>query len=116
MLQTNDPTAHAEVVAIRDACARLGRFSLHDCVLYTSCHPCPMCFSAIHWAKIPNVIYSASPEDAAAVGFDDKYLYDILRGETDEKKCTFVHRPHPDSNKPFKAYSKAVKEKKSSLY
>jgi guanine deaminase len=71
----NDPTAHAEVTAIRDACARLGSFSLADCELYTSCEPCPMCLAAIYWARIPTVFYGNTRADAAAIGFDDDFIY-----------------------------------------
>ncbi len=72
---TNDPTAHAEVTAIRDACARLKSFQLNDCELYTSCEPCPMCLSAIYWARIPTVFYGNTRGDAAAIGFDDDFIY-----------------------------------------
>jgi tRNA(Arg) A34 adenosine deaminase TadA len=72
---TNDPTAHAEVVAIREACAHLETFQLIDCELYTSCEPCPMCLSAIYWARIPQVFYANTRADAAAIGFDDDFIY-----------------------------------------
>jgi len=72
---TNDPTAHAEVVAIRDACANLETFQLTDCELYTSCEPCPMCLAAIYWARIPTVFYGNTRQDAAAIGFDDDFIY-----------------------------------------
>ena len=72
---TNDPTAHAEVVAIRDACANLETFQLEDCELYTSCEPCPMCLAAIYWARIPKVFYGNTRADAAAIGFDDDFIY-----------------------------------------
>jgi guanine deaminase len=72
---TCDPTAHAEVVAIREACKSLGAFQLTDCVLYTSCEPCPMCLSAIYWARIPKVLYGNTRPDAAAIGFDDDFIY-----------------------------------------
>jgi guanine deaminase len=72
---TNDPTAHAEVTAIRDACANLETFQLTDCELYTSCEPCPMCLSAIYWARIPTVYYGNTRQDAAAIGFDDDFIY-----------------------------------------
>ena len=72
---TNDPTAHAEVTAIRDACARLQTFQLADCELYTSCEPCPMCLSAIYWARIPAVYYGNTRADAVAIGFDDDFIY-----------------------------------------
>lgn len=72
---TNDPTAHAEVVAIRDACTALRTFQLTDCELYTSCEPCPMCLAAIYWARIPQVFYGNTRADAAAIGFDDDFIY-----------------------------------------
>jgi len=72
---TNDPTAHAEVVAIRDACANLETFQLTDCELYTSCEPCPMCLSAIYWARLPTVYYGNTRQDAADIGFDDDFIY-----------------------------------------
>jgi tRNA(Arg) A34 adenosine deaminase TadA len=72
---TNDPTAHAEIVAIRDACSRLGTFQLADCDLYASCEPCPMCLAAIYWARIERLYYAAGREDAARAGFDDAWLH-----------------------------------------
>lgn len=72
---TNDPTAHAEMVAIRDACQHLGTFALEDCELYTSCEPCPMCLAAIYWARIPRIFYANTRADAAAIGFDDDLIY-----------------------------------------
>ena len=72
---SHDPTAHAEVVAIRDACAQLKTFQLADCELYTSCEPCPMCLAAIYWARIPSVYYGNTRGDAAAAGFDDDFIY-----------------------------------------
>ena len=72
---SNDPTAHAEIVAIRRACATLGSFSLVDCVIYSSCEPCPMCLSAIYWARLSHLYYGNSRLEAAAIGFDDDLLY-----------------------------------------
>jgi guanine deaminase len=72
---TNDPTAHAEVTAIRSACAALGTFSLRGCDIYTSCEPCPMCLAAIYWARLDRVFFANSREDAAAIGFDDALIY-----------------------------------------
>jgi guanine deaminase len=72
---TCDPTAHAEIVAIRDACKALGTFQLDDCTIYASCEPCPMCLSAIYWARIPAAYYGNSRQDAAAIGFDDEFIY-----------------------------------------
>jgi tRNA(Arg) A34 adenosine deaminase TadA len=72
---TNDPTAHAEMMALREACRNLGRFRLDGCSLYASCEPCPMCLSAAYWARVEGVVFAASRHDAAAAGFDDEFLY-----------------------------------------
>jgi tRNA(Arg) A34 adenosine deaminase TadA len=72
---TNDPTAHAEILAIRQACKRLKTFRLDDCDLYTSCEPCPMCLSAIYWARLGNVFYANTRQDAARIDFDDDFIY-----------------------------------------
>lgn len=72
---SNDPTAHAEVVAIRQACAALGTFSLEGCEIYTSCEPCPMCLSAIYWARLDGIFYGNTKADAAEIDFDDAFLY-----------------------------------------
>lgn len=74
----NDPTAHAEISAIRAACAALGTFKLEGCTLYTSCEPCPMCLAAAYWARVDGIVYGATRADAAAAGFDDAFLYDEL--------------------------------------
>jgi len=73
---TNDPTAHAEIAAIREACRALGSFALHGCTLYTSCEPCPMCLAAAYWARIEHLFYANTRVDAAAIGFDDAFLYE----------------------------------------
>jgi guanine deaminase len=75
----NDPTAHAEVVAIREACRLLGNFQLSGCELYTTCEPCPMCLGAIYWARPARVFYAGTAADAAAAGFDDAFIYDELK-------------------------------------
>jgi tRNA(Arg) A34 adenosine deaminase TadA len=75
VVSTNDPTAHAEVVAIRSACQKLGTFYLNGCVLYSSCEPCPMCLGAIYRARIDRIVFAAGRADAAAVGFDDDHIY-----------------------------------------
>lgn len=74
----NDPTAHAEIVAIRSAASKLGRFSLEGCTLYTSCEPCPMCLAAAYWARVDRLVYAATREDAAAISFDDDDIYTEL--------------------------------------
>lgn len=77
---TNDPTAHAEIVAIRRACKKLGTFQLKGCTLYASCEPCPMCLGAIYWARPQEIIFAAAKTDAARVGFDDQFIYaEILK-------------------------------------
>jgi guanine deaminase len=77
--RTNDPTAHAEVVAIREACRVLADFQLHGCDLYTTCEPCPMCLGAIYWARPTRTFYAATAADAAEAGFDDAFIYDELK-------------------------------------
>jgi len=86
---SNDPTAHAEVVAIRDACKNLGTFQLEDCEIYTSCEPCPMCLGAIYWAR-PKVVYFAnSRHDASEGGFDDSMIYEELKKPIENRKIPF---------------------------
>ncbi len=75
VISASDPTAHAEIVAIREACTRLGNFQLPDCEIYASCEPCPMCLGAVYWARIPVLYYANTRGDAAAIGFDDDFLY-----------------------------------------
>jgi len=88
VLLHHDPTAHAEIQAIRYASQHLGRQSLHDCVLYTTCKPCPMCLGAIMWARIPKLYYAADERDAARGGFDDANFYHAMRmGEGIEMQC-----------------------------
>src|SRR5579863_3535871 len=76
---SNDPTAHAEVLAIRQACEALGVFELKDCELYTSCEPCPMCLGAIYWARLSQIYFANTAEDAAKIGFDDSFIYNELK-------------------------------------
>src|SRR5882757_8274777 len=83
---TNDPTAHAEVVAIRAACRALGSFQLNDCELFTTCEPCPMCMGAIYWARLSKIYYASTRNDAAHVGFDDSLIYDQLALAPGERK------------------------------
>ncbi|WP_345264015.1 nucleoside deaminase [Nibrella viscosa] len=83
---TNDPTAHAEVVAIRDACERLGTFQLEGCTLYASCEPCPMCLGAIYWARPSRVVYAARHSDAAEAGFDDSFIYQEIAKPHEDRR------------------------------
>jgi guanine deaminase len=83
---TNDPTAHAEMVAIREACRKLGTFQLTGCELYTTCEPCPMCLGAIYWARPSRVYYAGTASDAAAAGFDDAFIYDELQMPSNNRR------------------------------
>lgn len=82
----NDPTMHAEIVAIRRACKKLDTFDLTGCTLYTSCEPCPMCLGAIYWAHLDKVYYANTKDDAAEIGFDDKFIYEELNLDKDKRK------------------------------
>lgn len=82
---TQDPTAHAEINAIRKACKKVKDFNLSDCEIYITCEPCPMCLAAIIWAKMKKVTYACTKEDAAEIGFDDKYIYDLIKGNLKKK-------------------------------
>lgn len=83
---THDPTAHAEVVAIREACRHLGHFQLTGCTLYTSCEPCPMCLGAIYWARPERIFFACTKADAADIGFDDDFIYDEMKLPPAERK------------------------------
>jgi tRNA(Arg) A34 adenosine deaminase TadA len=87
---TNDPTAHAEVTAIRDACRHLGTFTLAGCEIYTSCEPCPMCLAAIYWARIEKIFYANTRHDAARIGFDDDYLYREMMLSHDQRSTPIL--------------------------
>ena len=88
---TNDPTAHAEIVAIRDACGHLNSFQLDECALYTSCEPCPMCLGAIYWARPAQVFYACTRGDAAEIGFDDDFIYDELEKNSGERELKLTN-------------------------
>ena len=107
VLINNDPTAHAEVVAIRNACQKLNNYDLSDYILYTSCEPCPMCLSAIIWANIKTVYYGCNKNDAGEIGFRDDIIYDFLEGKTkdlikleelDRNECLEVFKEYKDNN------------------
>lgn len=86
----NDPTAHAEVVAIRQACEKLSTFQLTDCTIYTSCEPCPMCLGAIYWARPKQLIYACTKEDAREIGFDDQFIYEEIKLENGKRKIKTI--------------------------
>jgi guanine deaminase len=91
VVHTNDPTAHAEILAIRRASRELGRFDLSDCVLYTSCEPCPMCLFAVYWSRIKTVYYGCTRTDAKGIGFDDEFLYEVMNGTASENRVELVN-------------------------
>jgi guanine deaminase len=99
-----DPTAHAEVVAIRSACSVLGDFSLAGCSLFTSCEPCPLCLSAALWARLDRVVYAADRDDAARGGFDDRAFYDLFEKQRSEWPISVAAYPLPDGFAPFDAW------------
>lgn len=98
---TNDPTAHAEIVAIRKACEQLGNYQLEDCVIYASCEPCPMCLGAIYWARPKAVYYACTKEDAAAIDFDDAFIYQEIEKPSPEKSIPFISLLREDGLKVF---------------
>lgn len=102
--ELNDPTAHAEVQAIRQACQKLNTFNLSGCELYTSCEPCPMCFSSIYWAHIDIVYFAANHVDAEKAGFDDAFIYDEIKLDYDKRKIPFVEMAHELKVVPFKKW------------
>ena len=109
---SNDPTAHAEVNAIREACKILNTFQLSDCELYTSCEPCPMCFGAIYWARLKKVYFAARQEDAAQAGFDDSFIYQQLHLPHLQRNIPFIRLNHPKYRKPFELWNLTLEKVK----
>ena len=101
----NDPTAHAEVMAIRDACKNLNSFQLDGCEIYTSCEPCPMCFGAIYWARPDKVFYGCSQKDAAAIDFDDEFIYKEIELPYDQRSIPFEQLGRDIALEPFQKWS-----------
>lgn len=102
---TNDPTAHAEVTAIRRACEAVGDFALPGATLYTSCEPCPMCLASAYWARIARIVYANTREDAAAIGFDDSLIYDELAKPIAERIIPMDHLPSFEAKAVFDAWA-----------
>jgi len=100
----NDPTAHAEVVAIRDACRKLSSYDLRGCVIYASCEPCPMCLAAIYWARLDALYYAATRHDAARAGFDDSFLYEQIPLPDAQRSLPVVNLPANGAQQPFEAW------------
>jgi guanine deaminase len=101
---THDPTAHAEVTAIRNACTALAGFQLEGCDIYTSCEPCPMCLAAIYWARCRTIYYGCTAEDAAKAGFDDAYLYAEMKKPLEERTLPIVNLCRDDAGMAFAAW------------
>jgi guanine deaminase len=103
---TNDPTAHAEVEAIREACKKLGHFELTDCEIYTTCEPCPMCLGAIYWARPARVYYGCTAADAAEAGFDDSFIYQEIARPHAQRKIPIVPMMREEALEAFRVWEK----------
>lgn len=111
VVQQNDPTAHAEVTAIRLACQRLGTYNLEGCVIYTSCEPCPMCLAAIYWAHIDTVYYGNTKADAAEIGFDDHFIYKELELPMEQRKLQIIPLLRDEALPVFKLWADSESKK-----
>ena len=105
VVPNNDPTAHAEVVAIRRACAELNTFDLSGCTVYTSCEPCPMCLSALYWAGVDRIFYGNTKSDAKAINFDDSFIYDQIALSNSERAIPCINIMRDEALAGFKAWS-----------
>ena len=104
---TNDPTAHAEVTAIRNACAALGTFQLDGCEVYTSCEPCPMCLAALYWSRCAAIYYGNDAADAAKAGFDDSFLYDEVKKPLDQRTIPITEMCSDEAWESFDTWLKS---------
>jgi len=111
VLSNNDPTAHAEVVAIRDACQNLGHFQLDGCEVYTSCEPCPMCLGAIYWARPSKIYFANNKTDAAIAGFDDEFIYEELEIPPGERTIPMIKILNSEAIKVFEDWIKKENKK-----
>ena len=103
---TNDPTAHGEIVAIREACKKLNDFSLNGCELYSTCEPCPMCLSAIYWARINKIYYANTREDAQKIDFDDSLIYSEFKKTIKERKIPMIQMMRSEALKAFELWDR----------
>lgn len=103
---TNDPTAHAEIVAIREACKALGSFQLEGCIIYSSCEPCPMCLGAIYWARPDHVFYAATQEDAGNIGFDDAFIYKEIKTKVSYRSLSMTNISRDEALAVFEEWNK----------
>ena len=105
---SNDPTAHGEIVAIREACKKLKTFDLSGCEIYTSCEPCPMCLSAIYWSRLGKIYYANTREDAKNIDFDDSFIYTEIPKKIDDRKIKMVQMLREEALKAFEIWDKKV--------
>ena len=108
---SHDPTAHAEVVAIRDACEKLGHHQLEGCEVYTSCEPCPMCMGALYWARPDKIFYANTREDAAIIGFDDSMIYEELKAPIGQRRIKMINIAETDAFQVFKDWHASESKK-----
>jgi len=113
VIATNDPTAHAEVMAIRDACKNLATPELTSCEIYTSAEPCPMCMAAIYWACISKVYYANTIEETKAIGYEDCIVYEELKKPVNERKIEMIHIPDETAQEVFAFWKKKIHQNKS---
>ena len=105
---TNDPTAHGEIVAIREACVKLSTFNLSGCELYSTCEPCPMCLSAIYWSHIDKIYYANTRDDAKNIDFDDSFIYSEINKKIDDRKIQMIQLHRDEALKAFKIWDEKV--------
>ena len=105
---SNDPTAHGEIVAIREACKKLNTFDLSGCEIYTSCEPCPMCLSAIYWSRLDKIYYANTREDAKKIDFDDSFIYLEIPKKIDDRKIKMTQMLRDEALKAFEIWDKKV--------
>ena len=103
---TNDPTAHGEIVAIREACKSINNFSLNGCELYSTCEPCPMCLAAIYWARVDKIYYANTRKDAQKIGFDDSLIYAEFEKNIDKRKIPMIQTMRNEALKAFELWDK----------
>jgi len=117
VLSNNDPTAHAEIMAIRDACKNINSYDLSGCELYTSCYPCPMCLSAIIWSNIKKVYYGNTKEDADKIGFRDEYIYDYIKKlDTESNDESILKLNCIDREETIKTFNKFMEKNDKQIY
>ena len=105
---TNDPTAHGEIVAIREACLKLNTFNLSGCELYSTCEPCPMCLSAIYWSRIDKIFYANTRDDAKNIDFDDSFIYSEINKKIEDRKLQMIQMHRDEALKAFKIWDEKV--------